>query len=142
MADEAGNVPSVFEFTADVSTQEAPPPIPKGKYLASITAAEPKVSANSGNTYCDITFTISPDQFPPDYAATQQDALNLHHRTVVLKDDARSRYNLRKFCEAVRCPVSRKFDPNDLIGKSAMLTIDHRPYQGVDQADIKAVEPA
>lgn len=135
-------ITSVFEFSADVSSQEAPPPIPKGKYLASVTAAEPKVSANSGNTYIDITFTISPDQFPPDYAAVMQDALNLHHRTLVMKDDARSRYNLRKFCETMRVPVSRKFDVNDLIGKSGMLTIDHRSYQGVDQADIKAVEPA
>ena len=135
-------ITSVFEFSADVSSQEAPPPIPKGKYLASVTAAEPKVSANSGNTYIDITFTISPDQFPPDYAAVQQDALNLHYRTLVMKDDARSRYNLRKFCETMRVPVSRKFDVNDLIGKSGMLTIDHRAYQGTDQADIKAVEPA
>lgn len=133
---------SIFEFSADISQQEAPPPIPRGKYLASVTFAEPKVSQTSGNTYIDITFSIPPDQFPPDYAAIQQDALNIHHRTLVMKDDARSRYNIRKFCETMRVPVSRKFDCNDLVGKSAMLVIDHRSYQGVDQAEIKAVEPA
>lgn len=142
MADEA-TLPSVYEFGADISTQEAPPPLPKGKYLASISAAEAKVSATSGNTYADITFTIAPDQFPADYSAIQQDAVNIHHRTMVLsKDDARSRYNIRKFAEAVRAPVSRKVDLNDFIGKSAMLTIDHRSYQGVDQPEIKGVEPA
>jgi hypothetical protein len=137
------NLPSVFEFSADISNQEAPPPLPKGKYLASITSAEPKVSATSGNTYADITFTIAPDQFPADYSAIQADAVNIHHRTMVLsKDDARSRYNIRKFAESVRVAVSRKVDLNDFIGRSAMLTIDHRSYQGVDQPEIKAVEPA
>lgn len=143
MADEANALPSVFEFSSDISSQEAPPPIPQGKYLASITAAEPKVSTNSGNTYVDVTFTISPDQFPADFAAIQQDALNIHYRSLVVsKDDARTRYNIRRFCEAIRCPVSRKLEVNDFIGKSAMLTIGHRPYQGTDQPEIKAVEPA
>jgi hypothetical protein len=141
MADE-NQLGSIFDFSADVSQQEAPPPIPRGKYLASITNAEAKVSVNSGNTYADVTFTIAPDQFPPDYAAIQQDALNLHYRTLVMKDDARSRYNIRRFCETVRAPVGRKLDLNDFIGKSAILTIDHRTYQGQDMAEIKGVEPA
>ena len=135
-------IESIFDFSADISSQEAPPPIPKGKYLASITSAVPKTSVNTGNRYADVTFTISPDQFPPDFASVQSDAVNLHHRTLVIKDDARSRYNIRRFCEAVRAPVGRKFDLNDLIGKTAMLTIDHRQYQGVDQAEIKQVEAA
>jgi hypothetical protein len=143
MADEASTLPSAFEFSQDISTQDAPPPLPKGTYLASIEAAEAKVSATSGNTYADITFNISPDQFPADYSAIQQDAVKIHHRTIVLsKDDARSRYNIRKFCEAIRCPVSRKLDLNDFLGKSAMLQIDHRQYQGVDQPEIKSVQPA
>jgi hypothetical protein len=143
MADEANALPSVFEFSQDISTQDAPPPLPKGKYLATISSAEAKVSATSGNTYADITFTIAPDQFPADYSAIQADAVNIHHRTMVLsKDDARSRYNIRKFYESVRAVASRKIDLNDLLGKSAMLTIDHRSYQGVDQPEIKGVEPA
>lgn len=139
---EENAIDSVFDFSADISSQEAPPPMPKGKYLASITSAVPKVSANTGNTYVDVTFTISPDQFPPDFAQVQSDAVNLHHRTLVIKDDARSRYNIRRFCEAVRAPVGRKLDLNDFLGKTALLTIDHRQYQGADLAEIKQVEAA
>lgn len=140
---EENNMPTAFEFSQDISTQEAPPPLPKGKYLASVSSAEAKVSTNSGNTYADIVFTIAPDQFPADYSAIQQDALNIHYRSLVLsKDDARSRYNIKQFCEKLRVPVSRKLDLNDMLGKAAMLTIDHRTYQGVDQPEIKGIEPA
>lgn len=143
MADEAQGLPTAFEFSQDISTQEAPPPLPKGKYLASIESAEAKVSANSGNTYADIKFVIAPDQFPADYSAIQQDAVSIHYRSLVLsKDDAKTRWNIRQFCERLRVPVSRKLDLNDFLGKTAMLTIDHRTYQGVDQPEIKAVEPA
>lgn len=140
---EENNLPTAFEFSQDISSQEAPPPMPKGKYLATIEAAEAKVSANSGNTYADITFTIAPDQFPADYSAINQDAVKIHYRSLVLsKDDAKTRYSIRQFCERLRVPVSRKLDLNDFLGKTAMLTIDHRKYQGVDQPEIKAVEPA
>ena len=140
---EENAMPTAFEFSQDISTQEAPPPLPKGKYLASISSVEAKVSTNSGNTYADIVFTIAPDQFPADYSAIQQDALNIHYRSLVLsKDDARSRYNIKQFCEKLRVPVSRKLDLNDMLGKAAMLTIDHRTYQGVDQPEIKGIEPA
>jgi hypothetical protein len=140
---EENNLPTAFEFSQDISTQEAPPPLPQGRYLATVEAAEPKISANSGNTYIDITFTIAPDQFPADYSAIQQDAVKIHYRSLVVsKDDARSRYAIRQFCERLRVPVSRKLDVNDFLGKTAMLTISHRQYQGVDQPEIKAVEPA
>lgn len=140
---EDTNLPTAFEFSQDISTQEAPPPLPKGKYLATIESVEPKVSATSGNTYADIAFTIAPEQFPADYSAIQQDAVKIHYRSLILsKDDARSRYNIRMFCEKLRVPVSRKLDLNDFLGKTATLTIDHRTYQGVDQPEIKAVESA
>lgn len=136
------NIQSIFTFSQDVDTQEAPPPLPIGTYLASVEGAEPKVSKTSGNTYIDVTFVVAPDQFAPDFAAINPDAVKLHYRSLVMKDDARSRYALRKFCDAMRVPVKREFDVNALIGKAAMVKVKHEPYQGNTNAVIEAVEPA
>ena len=142
MSDNENTLGSIFDFSEDISQQEAPPPLPVGNYLATVTAAEAKVSKNSGNTYADISFSIAPDQFAPDFAAVQQDAVVLHHRTLVIKDDARSRWAIRRFCEALRVPVNRQLDLNSFIGKPAMLKIKHSEYQGQKRADIEAVEAA
>jgi hypothetical protein len=41
------DTPSVIEFSEDVATAEAPPPLPVGQYPAEIRSAERKTSANS-----------------------------------------------------------------------------------------------
>lgn len=132
---------SVFEFADDISKAEAPPPLPPRNYIASVTGAVAKIS-KSGGRYAQIEFTISPDQFPPDFSAIQKDAVKLYYRRVGLDDSVRTRYQIRKFCEALRCPVNRRFDLNDLIGKSASIKVVETTYEGEKRADIAGVEMA
>lgn len=140
MAEEA-NLPSVFEFSADISSQEAPPPLPPRTYLAQITGAVAKVSQKSGNTYADIEFTVPTDQFPPDFAAGQTEPVKLHFRSLTMNDTPQARYRIRKFCESIKHPAGREFDLNSLVGKMAQLTVKNSTYQGEPRAEIDKIEP-
>lgn len=141
MADTDNSVElgSVFEYTNDISKAEAPPPLPARSYVGSVTGAVAKYNKNGGK-YASVEFTISPDQFPPDFAAVQSDAVKLRYNFVPLDDTAQSRYRLKKFCEAIRAPVSRRVDLNDFMGKSASVVITAGEYNGEPQAQIKSVE--
>lgn len=133
---------SVIDFSEDLSTAEAPPPLPAGKYLATVSGAVIKISQKSGNKYADITYTIAPDQFPADFSAIQKEPLPLHYRRLVLSDDARGRYNSRKFSEVHRVPTGKRMDLNDFIGRPANLIIVESEYNGEKRPDIKTVEMA
>lgn len=130
---------SVFDFSDDISKAEAPPPLPARSYIATVTGAVARVS-NKGGKYAQIEFTIAPDQFPPDFAAIQSDAVKLYYRRVGLDDTQRSRWNLRKFCEALRVSVSKRFDLNDCMGKTASVKVAESEYMGEKRAEIQAVE--
>lgn len=140
MADsDAPDLGSVFEFAQDLSTQEAPPPLPPRDYVGEITGATAKQS-NRGNTYIDVEFTIQPDQFPADFTGARE-AAKLHYRRLVVSPDTdRNRYQLRKFCEAIHAPLGRRLDINDWIGKVANLKVKATKYMGEERAEIDAVE--
>jgi hypothetical protein len=142
MADEQEDFGSVFEFAQDISTQEAPPPLPPKTYVGEVTGAVPKRSAK-GNIYIEVEWTIQPDQFPLDFAATQKDAVKLMYRRLVVSPDTdRNRYQIRKFSEAIRAVATRRIDVNDWIGKVANLKVKSAKYMGEDRAEIDAVEMA
>lgn len=131
---------SIFEFAADISTQEAPPPLPPRTYVGEVTGATAKQS-NRGNTYIDVEFTIYPDQFPLDYGAMQKEPAKLHYRRLIVSPDTdRNRYAIRKFSDALRVPVGKRLDINDYIGKNANLKVKSTKYMGEDRAEIEAVE--
>lgn len=141
MSDPAPELGSLFDFSQDLSTAEAPPPLPARKYQATVTGATAKMS-QKGNTYAEVAFTVDPSQFPPDFAAIQKDAVVLYHRRLVLEDTVRGRYQARKFCEALRVPTSKRLDLNDFIGKIAVIEVTQSEYNGEPRADIKSVEAA
>src|SRR5262245_3539849 len=131
---------SVFEFAQDISTQEAPPPLPPKTFVGEITGATAKRSPR-GNVYIEVEWTINPDQFPLDYAVTQKDPAKLFYRRLAVSPDSdRNRYAIRKFSEAIRAVASRRIDINDWIGKVANLKVKATKYNGEDRAEIDAVE--
>lgn len=135
-------LPSVFEMGGDVANAEAPPPLPARTYLASITAAVAKVSQNSGNTYADIEFTVSPDQYPADYSAVEPNPTKIHYRSMVIAPTARARYRWKQFGEKCRVAIGSNLDLNDFVGKMVNIKVKHRAYQGEMQPDIEAIEAA
>lgn len=143
MADnDVPDLGSMFEFAADIATQEAPPPLPPRGYVGEITAAIAKQS-NRGNTYIDVEWSIQPDQFPADFTGAREVAKLHYRRLVVSPDTDRNRYQVRKFCEAIRrIPTGRRVDINDWIGAVANLKVKSTKYMGEERAEIDAVEMA
>ena len=134
------DIGTVFEFAQDISTQEAPPPLPPKTYVGEITGAKGRRSTK-GNVYIEVEFTIQPDQFPLDFAATQKEPAKLYYRRLVVSPDTdRNRYQLRKFSETIRVIATKRIDVNDWIGKVANLKVKSTKYMGEDRAEIDAVE--
>jgi hypothetical protein len=133
---------SVFEFANDISTQEAPPPLPPSTYVGEITGATAKQSSK-GNVYVEVEFTIPPEQFPLDFAAKNKEPVKLYYRRLVVQPDTdRNRFAIRKFSEAVRVPVGKRLDINDFVGKAASIKVRSTRYMGEERAEIEAVEMA
>lgn len=143
MSDEnAPDLGSMFEFAQDISTQEAPPPLPPGTYLGEITGAIAKQS-NKGNTYIEVAFQINPEQWPADFNPSVRDPLKLYYRRLVVAPDTdRNRYSLKKFCEAIHAPMGRRIDINDWVGKVGNLKVKSSKYMGEERAEIDSVERA
>lgn len=139
MADNA--MPSVIEFSEDVSQQEAPVPLPVGDYAAEVRAASQKTSQN-GNPYASVQFFISPDQYPADYTEGEPDGMILTYNRVSLQDTPASRHRLRKFTEAIGAPAGKKVDLNEWVGRTATVSVQHDTYEGETRAAIGKVTAA
>lgn len=140
MADEQE---SILSFSEDISTAEAPDPLPAGLYPASIHGIEVKTSQNSGNRYLDVKFRIAPDDFPADFPVENApDGAIIAYRRIVVEDTPRHRHNVRRFCEACGVAASKEIPVNEFLGANVMVAIEHDEYQGVTREDIRSVEAA
>lgn len=137
---------SILEFSEDVSTAEAPDPIPTGDYRGDCIEAEVKTSANTGNRYLQLGFRIARDDLPADFdadtAGVPDEGVLLYWRRSSLEDNANARFRLRSLCESMDVPVSKSLDLNEFVGKEALLTITHSTYEGVKRADIAKISAA
>ena len=137
MSEEA----TIMDFSEDISTTEAPEPLPVGEYPAEIRAAEIKTSAK-GNRYCDVTFMISADEYPATYPAENApDGTVLHYGRLPFEDSPRARFTIRKFCEAIGAPMAKRIDVGEWVGLSARVGVDHEEYEGINRARINKVMP-
>lgn len=138
MAEEA--LPTIVEFSEDVSTAEAPAPLPLGEYIGTVRAAEVKISQKE-KKYGAITYFISPEQYPADFTDGNPDGTSLVYRKLGLEDTPQARYNARKFCEVHSVVPSRSIDLSAFVGTEARLHIKHERYEGIDRAVIDKVSP-
>ena len=135
-------LPSIIEFSEDVSTAEAPAGLPARHYPATIKSAIARVSQNSGNTYMEVMFYIDPSEYPADYdASLKPDGVTIAYRRVLLEDTPAARYRLRRFCEAVGVVPGRKLDLNEFIGCEAVVTTTISVNEGVPREEIVKVSP-
>lgn len=133
----------ILEFSSDISEAEAPPPLPIGEYPATVEALEMRVSNTSGREYLGVAMRISPDDFPPDFDGTAYpDGVQLRYNRLFTEDNARNRYNFKKFCEALGAPMGKQIDPNDWIGMVLKVGISHRKWEDEDQANIQKIASA
>lgn len=133
----------ILEFSQDISEAEAPPPLPIGEYPSTVEALEVRVSNTSGREYLGVNLRISPDDFPPDFETdAYPDGVLLRYNRLFTEDNARNRYNFRKFCEALGAPMGKQIDPNDWIGMTIKVGINHRKWEDEDQANITKIASA
>lgn len=132
---------SIIEYDEDLSSAEAPVPLPVGDYPAEIRSAERKTSA-AGNEYINVTFHISPEAYPADYTEGSEDGQVLTFGRLSPDNTQRARWNMKKFCESIGVTLGKSLDLNDWIGQSAIVTVAHDTYEGDLQARIKKVNPA
>lgn len=136
------NTVSIIEFSEDISTAEAPLPLPVGEYIATIEAVETRESAK-GNLMIPVTFRISPDDYPADYnAENNPDGVTLRYFRLMAEETPRNKYNLRKFCEAIGAKMGKRIDPSEWLGLTAKLKIRHEKYEGEDRASIESITAA
>lgn len=133
----------ILEFSSDIAEAEAPPPLPIGEYLATVEGIESRVSNTSGREYLGVTLRISPDDFPSDFDGTAYpDGVVLRYNRLFTEDNARNRYNFKKWCEALGAPMGKHVDPNDWIGMNIRVGINHRTWENEEQANIQKIASA
>jgi hypothetical protein len=139
--DDNDILPSIISFSEDVSTQEAPNPLPNGVYTGEIVSAV-IAKSDKGKLYGNIGFKISADQYPADFKDGNPDGTTIQYRRVPLEDNNAARFQLRQFCNAVGVVVSRQFDPAELLGHVARVHVVPNVFEGITTAQIKKVESA
>jgi hypothetical protein len=133
------DVSSILEFSEDVATAEAVPPLPEGDYPAEIRAASVKTGQTSGKPYGAVQFFIAPESYPADYTDGDPDGVLLTYSRVSVEDTPASRHRLRKFVEAIGAKAGTKIDMNEWIGLTATVSIKHDTYEGEKRAAIQRV---
>lgn len=140
MSDE---VKSLIEYEDDLENAEAPPLLPKGDYPAEIRAAERKSSkSKEGSEYVQVQFYISPDDYPADADDLDPDGVVLSYMRLNPANTVKARFGMKKFVSAIGGTLGKTLDLNDWIGKTAIITVDHEPYDGQNQMVIRKVTGA
>ena len=133
---------SVVHYSVDLNEQEAPPPLPTGEYRGVVRAAEKKESQR-GTMYAAVSFHISPDQYPADFADdANPDGMTLVYRRCSLEDNPQARYGARQFIEAIGGVLAKDVDVAEWVGLEGALEVEHDTFEGVTRAAIKRVRAA
>lgn len=133
---------SILNYSQDLNTQEAPPPIPVGIYSAEITGAQKRVSNTSGREYLNIQVRIPPEQYPADYQDGDPEGVTLFYNRLQTADTPQARFAMKRFLQAVGAPISSKVDLMDLMGLTCNVEITHQEYEGEQRAQISRIMPA
>jgi hypothetical protein len=133
-------IDSIVEFSVNLKDQEAPEPLPAGKYTGVIRAAEVKLSQRE-TKYGAISFHIGADQFPADYTEGTDEGITIIYRRVGLEDNPQARFGTRRFMEAIGAPLSKKIDVTEWVGMEAQVEVTHETFENVKRANINRVNP-
>lgn len=132
-------VDSIINFGTSVEDAEAPAPLPKNRYTATIRRATAKMSQNN-TKYAELLFHIGPDQYPADYTEGNPEGTSIAYRRVGLEDNPQARWRLKNFCLAIGAPIpSTTLNVADWVGLTADVEVGHETYEGVERAIITRV---
>lgn len=133
---------SILEFSEDISTAEAPVPLPEGDYTAEIRAAVRKTSPTTGNDYVAVTFYIPSEQYPADYTDGDPDGMTFNYNRVSMADTVPGRYRLKKFIDSIGAKGGKSIDLNDWVGLTATVHVKVGTWEGEPRNEIDKVVSA
>ena len=133
---------SILTYSQDLTTQDAPPPLPVGTYTAEIVSVQKRVSNTSGREYLNAQMRIPPEQYPADYADGDPEGVTLFYNRLQTADTPQARFAMKRFLQAVGAPLGSKVDLMDLVGLTCNVEITHQEYEGEQRAQISRVMPA
>ena len=134
----AEEMSSIVEYSIDLNDQQAPQPLPVGKYHGVIRSADKKESQR-GTIYAAVNFHIDAKQFPADFEDGSDDGLTITYRRCSLEDNPNARYGTRRFCESIGAPLAKQIDISEWVGMEATLEVAHDTFEGVTRAVINRV---
>lgn len=136
---DSQSLPSILEYSDDVSTAEAPPPLPPRIYPAQVISATQKISQKSGNAYVALVVKVPADVYPVDHKEGNPDGTTLSYNRVVINDTYEGRYRMRLLCEALGLKPSRTVDLNRMVGCACRVEVVNEPYDGVMRHQANAI---
>jgi hypothetical protein len=131
-------LPSIIEYSVDISKQDEPDPLPPGDYVGTIRGAVQQLSKKN-TKYAEVAFFIDSDQYPADYTEGNPEGMTLIYRRVSLEDNPMARYQARKFCEAIGAPMGKKLDLNEWVGLEATVEVVNEIWEGSNRANVSRV---
>lgn len=131
---------SIIDFGVDLSTVEAPKPLPAGVYDAVIQTAELTKTKNSEDPkdMLKVTYSISADQYPADYTDGNPNGTTLTQYFMADKS-VRSMFALKRFLLAIGAPMSNQLDTTTLIGLPAKIEVANQLWEGMETARVARV---
>ncbi len=133
---------TLYQFSESIDEAEAPEPLPERQYPATITDVEDRTT-NDGRPMVRVVFKINEEDYPADYDAGNAPGGKSISHFQMMDDSAQTRHRVRKFCEAIGAPMSKRLNPkNDWMNLSATVTIKHEEYEGVNREKISRIDSA
>ena len=136
------SIGSIVEFSEDISEAEAPEPLPERDYPAQISKATKEISATKGTSYFKVFFRVNEEDYPADYDANLAPGGKEIMYILSAEDNPNSRHRLRKFCEAIGAPMSRRINCAEWVGLDGKITVKHDMYEGVNREKVQKVDRA
>lgn len=130
---------SLISYQTDISTQEAPPPLPPRAYRAEIIGASVRPAQSSGVPYLNVQFRIPAEEYSADYTEGDPEGTVIYYNRLSAEDKPQARYRMRQFMERIGGPLGRQVDCNALIGLWANVEVTHQEYEGEQRANIARI---
>ena len=143
MSNEVTVNDNIIDFDDDLSTAEAPKPLPEGSYPAQVVGAEIKAGKQDpSQKYVAVTLRVSKEDFPVDYVSGRE-FVDLTYRRLTIAQSPEAKYAFKSFKEALGLDTKGgKVDIQEFIGNTASIEIKHEEWQGNLRANIAAVKKA
>lgn len=134
-------IPSIVELDENLADIEAPPMLPRNRYLATIVAVEEKTSGK-GNRYYSQLLKIGPEVFPHDFPDdVYPEGLDLYYNMIVKPKTQRQKFAVKQWLTILGLDTNTsRFNPSDWVGKEVMVTVGWGTYQGRTREEIASVQ--